>query len=171
MKLKEVPGDNIYFDFENFFDFNINYGNDVVITGNRDFISLGNEVYIDIIHGDYYDDDLGYSYETLEELKKISGKEWQTKTIVGYSQSDWQDIYFTEEIKDEMIKTLEAYYFGKIKELVDEEDRCSYYVTDDVFWRGKKAICEDLGLDPETTTVEKISGSHVVYDYEPLEEN
>ena len=41
---------------------------------------------------------------------------------------------------------------GKIDELRDEDD-CYYYVPDDVVWKGKKAICDYLGLKVDETEI------------------
>ena len=45
-----------------------------------------------------------------------------------------------------------AGYLGKVSEFLDE-DMCSYYVPDDVVWKGKKAICDYLGLKADETEI------------------
>lgn len=141
----------------------------VVITGNRDFKDYGDKKLIDIINGDYYDDDCAYDYETFEELQKVTGKRWERRTMHGYGQSDWQYLYFAvDETNGESLDAIEDFYMGKVTEFTDE-DCCSYYVPDDVVWKGKQAICDYLGLPVDETTILKPTNRHVVYDYEQLQ--
>lgn len=169
IKLTQVDPQNVWFEFED--ETNIEYeveNKTIVITGNRDFISFGDDTLVKVIKGDYYDDDLqlierddgscyeetiGYDYDIYDELKKLTGKEWEQTTIKGYSQGDWQDVYYTKgEVSDDRIQEIEDFYMGKISEFRDE-DACCYYVPDDVVWKGKKAICEYLGLKEDETEI------------------
>ena len=89
-----------------------------------------------------------------EELEKVSGKKnWVEGTFSGYSQSDWQKIWFVkDEVSQDELKYMEAFYMGKISEFRDEDD-CCYYVPDDVVWKGKKAICDYLGFKVDETEI------------------
>jgi len=169
LKLTQVDPSNVWYEFED--ETGIEYelnNNTIVITGNRDFKDIGDSDLIKVIKGDYYDDDevfieepdgscreetIGYEYDTYEELKKLTGKEWDQTTIKGYSQGDWQDVYFVKgEVSADRIEEIENFYMGKVSEFRDE-DACYYYVPDDVVWKGKKAICEYLDLKPEDTII------------------
>lgn len=168
MKLKQVNPDNIWYEFEDEVDFS-QYEDKMVITGNRDFKSIGDDTLISIVKGDYYDDDetlienddgtcyeetIGYDYETAEELAKVSKKKnWVEGEFHGYSQGDWQTIWYVEgEVSQDEIEYMEAFYMGKISEFHDE-DMCCYYVPDDVVWKGKEAICDYLGLNKDDTEI------------------
>lgn len=165
--------EHTYYDFEDEVELNFDY---VAITGNRQFKEFGDQTILDIINGDYYDDDLaettgnGYDYETFEELKKITGFEWTQTTIRGYSQGDWQDVYYVDDPNCDYradIENIENFYMGKVDAYLDEDD-CRYLVPHDICWKGKEAICNYLGFDPTKTTVYTISGSYRMYDYEEL---
>jgi len=166
--LKQVRPENVWYEFEDEVDFS-QYEDKMVIGGNRDFKSIGKDDYIQVIKGDYYDDDktlveepdgtcyedtIGYDYETAEELAKLSGKKgWVEGDFRGYSQGDWQTIwYVASEVTQDEIEYMENFYMGKISEFHDE-DMCCYYVPDDVVWKGKKEICDYLGLKEEDTTI------------------
>ena len=70
--LKKVPDEDVYYRFED--EVCLDYDADnIVIFGNRDFESFGNDLFIQVIKGDYYDDELGYEYDILEELEKLTG--------------------------------------------------------------------------------------------------
>lgn len=72
----------------------------LAITGNRNFRSMGSDTALNIIKGEYHDDELaeevgnGYEYDVIEELNKIMGGDWQKDQLTGYSQGDWQDIRY-----------------------------------------------------------------------------
>ena len=169
MVLKQVKPEHVYFDFEDetqIFD-DVKKQN-IVITGNRQFAEYGDDDLLAVIKNNYYDDDveakedadgtyteetIGYDYDLYAELKKLTGKEWNQTTIKGYSQGEWQDVYYAkDEIDNLRIKEIEDFYMGKISEFHDEDMVC-YYVPDEVVWNGKKAICDYLGLDPNDTTI------------------
>ena len=169
--LKKVPAEDVYYNFEDEVCLE-NDEDNLVIYGNRDFQSFGNKLYIDVIKGDYYDDELGYDYSILEELKKLTGKEWDVTTIKGYSQGDWQDVYYAVDCVNAVrLKEIEDFYMGKVSEFVLEEDddRYSVFVPDDIVWKGKKAICDYLGLDPTDAKVLEDDGYKKVYKYKEIE--
>ena len=168
IKLKQVDPENVWYDFEDEVDFS-QYEDKMVIAGNRDFREFGDSDLIKIVKGDYYDydetlienedgscyeDDIGYDYETAEELAKVSGKKnWVEGTFRGYSQSDWQTIWYVEdEVSQDELKYMENFYMGMISEFCDEDD-CGYYVPNNIVWKGKKAICDYLGLKVDETEI------------------
>jgi hypothetical protein len=167
--LKKVPDEDVYYDFEDYIELD---KTKYIICGNSDFRNIGDEKLISIVEGTYYDDEVGYDYETLEQLKKVTGKDWTETTIRGYSQSDWQTLYYVdEEVDKEEIETIENFYMGKVSEfVVDEGDDCVYhdFVPDDIVWKGKKSICEYLGLEVDNTTIYEDDGYEKVYKYKEI---
>ena len=177
--LKKTPNEEVYYSFEDQVELDLE---NIIICGNRDFCSYGDEYLIDIINNDYYDETLdddgntiGYDYDTEEMLNRYTGKKWKVRTMKGYSQGDWQEIYYTEEVSDSYLEEIENFYFGKVDEFTvvedigDDEDHYLVYVPHDVVWKGKKSICEYLGLDETTTKVFEDDGYVKVYNYKEIE--
>lgn len=144
------------------------------ITGNREYNSIGDEDYIDIVNGDFYDDNLGYDYDPMDELKKVTGKEWKSVTIRGYSQGDWQTLYYIEDsVTSDEIEEIEMHYFGKLSEYyLEDEDGDNYclYIPHNIEWQGKKAICEYSELNPDETRVLVDDGYTKEYKYKEIED-
>ena len=166
--LRKVPDEDVYYDFEDYVEVDEER---FIICGNDDFRSIGDEKLISIVEGTYYDDKVGYDYDTLEQLKKVTGKDWTETTLRGYSQSDWQTLYYVdEEVDKEEIETIEDFYMGKVSEFEVEEDEDTYheFVPDDIVWKGKKSICDYLGLEVETTTIYEDDGYEKVYKYKEI---
>lgn len=152
--LRKVADENTYIDFD---EIEVDLDN-VIICGNSRFRKYGKETLLDIVKGDYYDDEYGYDYDTFEQLEKVTGKEWEITTIKGYSQSDWQKVYYTKDISQEKINEIENFYMGKVSEFEayeedDEESVYCVYVPDEIVWKGKKAICKYLGLLVDETII------------------
>lgn len=179
--LKRVPDENVWYNFEDECYFKEDEDK-VIITGNDRMQSFGSSALLDIVNGDYWDDDIdletgeviGYDYDMIPELEKVTGKNWQVTTIKGYSQGDWQMIYYTDEVSPARLKELEAFYMGKIDEYhvyEDENDDDHYcvFIPHDICWDGKKAICKYLGLDPKETIVYEDDGFKKVYNYKEME--
>ena len=170
--LTKVPDENVYFDSEDF-DHYVDFDKErFIICGNSHFRNIGDEKLISIVDGTYYDDEVGYDYETLEMLKKITGKDWTETTLRGYSQGDWNTLYYVdEEVDKEEIETIENFYMGKVSEFkVKECDDWEYreFVPDNIVWEGKKAICEYLGLKVEDTIIYEDDGYEKVYKYKEI---
>ena len=169
--LRKVPDEDVYYNFEDFIELDKKR---FIICGNDDFRSLGDKKLISIVEGTYYDKEVGYDYETLEELKKVTGKVWEETTIRGYSQSDYQTLYYVdEEVDKEEIEMIENFYMGKVSEFEvkeDGDDDSTYheFVPDDVVWEGKKSICDYLGLNVDSTTIYKDDGYKKVYKYKEI---
>ena len=171
--LTKVPDENMYFDSEDF-DSYVDFDKErFIICGNSHFQNMGDKELISIVEGTYYDDEVGYDYETLEELKKVTGKVWEETTLRGYCQSDWQTLYYViDDSTVEELEMIETFYMGKVTEFkVDEGDGYEYreFVPDDIVWKGKKSICEYLGLKEEDTIIYVDYESKKVYDYKELE--
>jgi len=148
---------------------------EAVCVGNPNFVEQGNATAIAIIKGDYYDEESGYCYETFDELEKVTGKKWEKHTIRGCSQGDWQDLYLPAgEYGYDDISVFEAYYFGNVYEFEmfndeEEDEKCYFFLTHDLVWKGKKAICEALSLEPEDVTLLVPMKRKIVYEYEEAE--
>ena len=166
--LRKVPDEDVYYNFEDYIELDKKR---FIICGNDDFRSLGDKKLVSIVEGTYYDDEVGYDYETLEELKKVTGKVWEETTLRGYSQSDYQTLYYVnEEVDKEEIEMIENFYMGKVSEFEVEEDGDTYheFVPDDVVWEGKKSICDYLGLNVDSTTIYEDDGYKKVYKYKEI---
>lgn len=168
--LKQRTPENTYFD-----DLLIDIDeSNTFITGNDRYKSFGNNEFIKIANNDYYDDELGYDYDSFELLENITGKKWDRYCITGYSQSDWNYVYYVvDEISLDTIKDIANYYFGKLTMYdVYESDNNDpddvVYIPDDVAWRGKKAICDYIGCDPENTTILETDGYIKQYKYKEV---
>ena len=171
--LTKVPDENVYFDFEDFNSY-VDFDKErFIICGNSHFRNIGDEKLISIVEGTYYDEEVGYDYETLEMLKKVTGKDWTETTLRGYSQSDWQTLYYVvDDSTIDELEMIETFYMGKVTEFkVKECDDWEYreFVPDDIVWKGKKSICEYLGLKEEDTIIYVDYESKKVYDYKELE--
>ena len=169
--LRKVPDEDMYYRFEDEVEIDTEK---IIIYGNHNFREFGDSVLLSIVSGDYYDDDTGYEYDIFEELEKYTGKKWKQTTIKGYSQGDWQDVYYVEdEVSKEYIEEIENFYMGKITEfrVIEDDDQDYYivYVPDDVVWKGKEAICMYLDLQPETTIILKDDGYEKVYKYTEID--
>jgi hypothetical protein len=166
--LRKVPDEDVYYNFEEEIELD---KTKYIICGNSHFRNIGDEKLISIVEGTYYDDEVGYDYETLEELKKVTGKVWEETTLRGYSQGDWNTLYYVvDDSTIEEIETIENYYMGKVSEFVVEEDGDDYRVLipDDIVWKGKKSICECLGFEVEDTTIYEDDGYEKVYRYKEI---
>ena len=170
--LTKVPDENMYFDFEDFNSY-VDFDKErFIICGNSHFRNMGDEKLISIVEGTYYDDEVGYDYETLEMLKKVTGKDWTETTLRGYSQGDWNTLYYVvDDSTIEELEMIETFYMGKVTEFkVDEGDGYEYreFVPDDIVWKGKKSICEYLGLKEEDTIIYEDDGYEKVYKYKEI---
>lgn len=103
IKLKQTDSEDISYNFEDEVDFS-QYEDKMVIAGNRKFKAFGDDTLIKIVKNEYYNDDetlienedsscyedeIGYNYDTAEELEKVSGKKnWVEGAFSGYGQSD-----------------------------------------------------------------------------------
>ena len=166
--LRKVPDEDVYYNFEDYIEVDKKR---FIICGNDDFRSVGDKKLISIVEGTYYDDEVGYDYKTLEELKKVTGKVWEETTLRGYSQGDYQTLYYVdEEVDKEEIEMIENFYMGKVSEFEVEEDGDTYheFVPDDVVWEGKKSICDYLGLSVDSTTIYVDDGYKKVYKYKEI---
>ena len=145
-----------------YFDDDSLYGDDytdgIIIENNRRFkgkiYSRNHEKDIEEII-DVYDES-----EILNELKKITGKEYASREITGYSQSDWNMLYYpVGEFSEEQLNEIEDAYFGKY-EVYRNRDDADEWVP--VFYSDnrpvKEIISEYTGYPESDIIVRKISG-------------
>lgn len=158
---------DLYFDFEEEVNFE-ELMEDVAIYGNERMNEYGSSLVLNVIKYEICDEELGYDYDVLEELKKLTNKEWNVYTMRGYSQGDWQEIYYSENIDEKTIEYIENLYMGKVKAFTSEDN--FILIPDVICWKGKeeikKYIVENLGLDMDDISVMLIKGKRIVYDYE-----
>lgn len=169
--LRKVPDEDMYYDFEDEVEID---ETKIIICGNRHYRDIGDKTLLSVISGDYYDDEVGYDYEKFEMLKKLTGKDWEQDLLRGYSQSDWNIIYYVkDEVSKEYIEEIENFYMGKVSEftVVEDDDEDSVYhvyVPDDIVWKGKDSICSYLDLQPETTTIYEDDGYERIIKYKEI---
>ena len=166
--VKKIPDEKVYYNFDDCVEIDTER---IIIYGNHNFREFSDSILLSIVKGDYYDDELGYEYDIFEELEKYTGKKWKQPTIKGYSQGDWQDVYYVEgEVSKEYIKEIEDFYMGKVTGFTVSEDNGDYdeFVPNDIVWEGKEAICKYLGLPLESTTIYEDVGYEKVYKYKEI---
>lgn len=169
--LRKVPDEDMYYNFEDEVEVD---ETKIIICGNHNFRSFGDPTLIKVVNEDYYDDEVGYEYEKFEMLKKLTSKDWEVRTMRGYSQSDWNIIYYVKDETNEYeLDEIENFYMGKVSEFTVEEENdpdsvYHVYVPDDIVWEGKDSICRYLDLQPETTTIYEDDGYERVYKYKEI---
>lgn len=118
----------------------------MIIAGNEQFKSYGDESLIDIVMD---------SEDVIQALFDATGKTWQVRTIRGSVQREWQDLYLTDKAIDDMIAIgncfdtideIEDFYFNKY-DIFKDEDGCHYNVPHSVSWEGNDAIFDYLGIN------------------------
>lgn len=170
--LRKVPDEDVFRDFEGEYECLIKEDG-IVITGNSRMYGYGDETLRKVIEGGYYDDECGHDYDKLEMLEKLTGKAYESRYMRGYSQGDWQEIYYPKETPEVWLEEIEDAYMGKFDEYILEEGddfQTAFYVPHRVAWKGKKAICEYCGCNPEDTIVLIDDGYKKVYNYKELED-
>ena len=111
-------------------------------------------------------------------LSIMTGREWKTMGIHGYSQGDYVEAVYCEGFYDK--KTVEAcgevwlgcaneYGVIELDENGEEADSCyGYIVADCQAWRDediKSLVCEWAGIPVEETQLEMIDGQHTYTTY------
>ena len=168
--LRKVPDEDVYYNYEDEIELD---DTKIIIYGNSRYKGFGDEELISVISGDYYDDETGYDYDTFEQLKKITGKTWKLRTMKGYSQGDWNYLYYTDDVYEGFLDEIENFYMGKVSEFTvqeedDEESIYHVFVPDSIVWKGKNSICEYLGIDPTDTKVYTDDGYERVIRYKEI---
>ena len=145
-----------------YFDDDALYGDDytdgIIIMGNRMYngkiYSRNHEREIEK-NLKYYADS-----EVLSELEKATGKEYASRDINGYSQSDWNVLYYpVGEFTEEQLNEIEDAYFGKYdiyRNRDDEDEWVTVFHSDNR--PVKEIISEQTGYPESDIVVRKISG-------------
>lgn len=170
----------------------------VVLIGNRDYSGCTEaswyqkvkEILVGIDCYDEYPDDV--SDEVNVKLKELYDKcrrtddiivnvlrllypddTFKTGTIRGYCQGDWQDYIIKGDVDTD---ALEAFYFGKIADVMVDTDGDSYgdVITHDELWEAernglKEAMRKRYGLaDDEEIHIMKADGMKQVVDWKEV---
>lgn len=93
-------------------------------------------------------------------LELMTGKAWETATIRGCCQGDWQEIIYPAEYGRDWLHVFEIEYFntGSEWQLDPDGDNISCYVTS---WKTediKKELADAYGCEPEEITLLKFTG-------------
>ena len=182
MKMKEIkiekkkvvfeqtpPEEMCSYEYELRDEFEMNGG---VICGNKDFVEFGDEKLISIVKNDYEDSELGYDYEVLDELKKVTGREYEEFEILGYCQGDWNYVYLPKkETNRDYINWIEAMYFGMFDEYWNE-DYWTIPIIHKDSWKGndsiKEAIACETGLSVDEITLRNFTGYKKIAQFEEV---
>lgn len=175
--IKRVPDEDVYYDWEDQIDL-MEEADDLLIMGDRHYVLFGNSTVKDIVNGDFYDDAFvdPYDYETIPELNKVLGGDWDYTEFKGYSQGDWCGVWYNKnKVSEGLLYELEVYIMGKADEFVvqeddDPDDTYHVLVPHDVVWKGAKAVCEFLGIDFKDAVVLEDDGYEKVYHYKRMED-
>ena len=187
------------------------FGDEFIIKGNRDYngyISSDNEEIIEIFTDDWmdYEDRIEnieqyvnriFSDDEIEVFEKmfdefeddvptiltaVTGKEWESGTIRGYSQGEWQNIYYVKDrFSKNTIYTIEAYYFNtgsewmifmpetKINDVSELENMdcefttyCTDWLDDDI----RQHIADECNVNPADVVLIVIDGYVQMPKYE-----
>ncbi len=102
---------------------------------------------------------------------------FETFTIRGYSQSEWQS-GIAKDVDTDYLQNLESFYFGKVQEIAlyeNDDFVVLEYATDDSIWTAEKgnnlkdyliSLVVDYMDDVENVTFEKFTGYKQVATYE-----
>ena len=168
----QIPDEEIYDQADYVFSDDGLYGKDytdgLIIGGNRDysFIIYSKE------HKDEIKDLLysGYSSdEIVQELNKITGKTYVADQISGYSQSDWNNIYYpTGEFSNDSIREIEDAYFGKYTAYDDGNELVVVFDSDRR--PVKEIISDQTGIPVNQIKIRKFTGYTRTPNYEDDED-
>ncbi len=176
IKITRVDDNDVYYNWEDEINLDdLGFAEDIVILGDRRSVLYGNDTLVDVVKGDYYDDEarevideagypedetIAYDYDTYEELEKLTHKKWEHGTLHGYGQGDYCDVYYSDLVDQATLDELEIWIMGKVSEYKIEDDGDEYYsfIPHDIEWDGKEKICEYLGFDAKDCIVYEEDG-------------
>lgn len=168
----QIPDEEIYDQANYVFSNDGLYGRDytdgLIIGGNRDYSS--------IIYSKEHKDEIkellysGYSSdEIVQELNKITGKTYVADQISGYSQSDWNNIYYpTGEFSNDFIREIEDAYFGKYTAYDDGNELVVVFDSDRR--PVKEIISDQTGIPVNQIKIRKFTGYTRTPNYEDDED-
>lgn len=141
----------------------------LVICSNRDKVDMGDPGLIDLIE-QYHDVELA-----LAGLKKATGKAYKKRTIRGYTQGDWNTLFYPEGTSEELLDTIEDMYMGNYNVYFTEDETVEpnyVYVLDHQLNKQtgvKDIIAQETGLPVDRIVVKQISGYSQDLVYEEKE--
>lgn len=129
---------------------------EVIFTGNRSYKShIPDELkpVFDRFGGD----------RLIRALHLVTGKEYETHTICGCCQSDWQNVYYPAgALSEAALDALETMYFNTGTEwrIIDEENEDEFYMycygwNDELI---RAEIANATGTTPENVTLYSFAG-------------
>ena len=128
------------------------------ITGNSRFASFGDRDFIKV-----YND-----FDNLIEVSKKFGCVIDRVVLVGYTQSDWNFLFFPKgALSKEDINYIEMLYMGKYVSYIDE-DNCIVLVPDEIEYRGIEKIKEYIAhiTGEDVIKIKTKISEHTIYEYE-----
>lgn len=107
----------------------------------------------------------------LKSLDLLTGGHWESKTIRGFCQSDWQRIYFNRnQYTDEQIERFEMDFFNMGEEWIvypetDENDQTEIYTYDNP----RAEIASAFGINENDITLCIFDGYEKIVKYKMME--
>lgn len=168
----QIPDEDIYDQANYVFSNDGLYGKDytdgLIIGGNRDYSYFiysreHKDEIKDLLYSGYSSD------EIVQELNKITGKTYVADQISGYSQSDWNNIYYpTGEFSYDSIKEIEDAYFGKYTAYDDGNELVVVFDSDER--PVKEIISDQTGIPVNQIKIRKFTGYTRTPNYEDDED-
>lgn len=119
------------------------------------------EKIIKIYNDDRFDDGQLSNIKKIVEIMNPDDT-FVATSISGYSQGDWQNVLYKSTNTDDSIKDrLETYYFGKLSEIIIEDDNGEIMVdciSHDALWEKernntlKESLCNDYDVNIDNAT-------------------
>ena len=140
------------------------------IYGNKDYEQHTSKLFDNVLTS-LEDEDFNY-IDIAKALSIVTGKNWKYKRICGCCQSDWNYIYYREDLwTDKEIEYFEIEYFnlGEEWRVVDEEgEECYYYTHElsDVYKR--QELVEIIGCNVQDLTLYAFGGWEKIPKYYEL---
>ena len=164
----QTPPEKIYVDFEDEEE-ELCYRKGCIY-GNTRYRGLGDEEILQIVKSDYEDEEFGYNYDILEELEKVTGMQYETFEIKGYSQGEWNIVYLPkDENNSKYVEWIETLFFGKYDEYYNKE----YWrikIPHSISWKGAEAIKKEIASETDLTmdeiTLQNFTGYSRIANYE-----
>ena len=168
----QIPDEEIYDQADYVFSDDGLYGKDytdgLIIGGNRDYSYFiysreHKDEIKDLLYSGYSSD------EIVQELNKITGKTYVADQISGYSQSDWNNIYYpTGEFSNDFIREIEDAYFGKYTAYDDGNELVVVFDSDRR--PVKEIISDQTGIPVNQIKIRKFTGYTRTPNYEDDED-
>lgn len=172
-KILEMIDDGCYWNYEKMFELETIEGRKFNRSERKRIIGL-----LDYYDENYVDEE---SFR-CEFLEAVTGKEWESDTINGCSQGEWQNIYYVKDsFSKNAIDAIEAYYFNtgsewmismpetEIKDVSEIENLdcefttyCTEWSDDDI----RQRIADECNVNPADVVLIAIDGYVQMPKYE-----